>query len=196
MGLGKQAKVINPKQVDALLHHVGKGRNGLRNKFIVLLSVRAGLRAKEIAAIRWSMVLDASSDVGNEIHLTNVASKGNSGRVIPLNRQLRDVLIALYRTQPDRSGLTNIITSERSQVTSAQVIVNLFQRWYRDLGLVGCSSHSGRRTFITITARKISTVGGSLLDVQPLAGHASLQTTQRYIEHNSDARKRVVEIVQ
>ena len=103
MGLGKQAKVINPKQVDALLHHVGKGRNGLRNKVIVLLSVRAGLRAKEIAAIRWSMVLDASSDVGNEIHLTNVASKGNSGRVIPLNRQLRDVLIALYRTQPDRS---------------------------------------------------------------------------------------------
>ena len=74
--------------------------------------------------------------------------------------------------------------------------MNLFQRWYRDLGLVGCSSHSGRRTFITITARKISTVGGSLLDVQSLAGHASLQTTQRYIEHNSDARKRVVEIVQ
>ena len=66
--------------------------------------------------------------------------------------------------------------------------------WYRDLGLIGCSSHSGRRTFITNAARKISTVGGSLRDVQHLAGHFSLQTTQRYIEGDSEARKRVVQL--
>jgi integrase/recombinase XerD len=54
----------------------------------------------------------------------------------------------------------------------------MFQRWYGDLGFVGCSSHSGRRTLITNVARKISTVGGSLKDVQQLAGHANLQTTQ------------------
>lgn len=57
MSLGKQAKVLNAKQVDALLHHVGKLRNGLRNQVIVLLSVRAGLRAKEIACLKWSMIL-------------------------------------------------------------------------------------------------------------------------------------------
>jgi integrase/recombinase XerD len=89
----------------------------------------------------------------------------------------------------------HVIRTERSAHTSAQAIVNLFQRWYRDLGLVGCSSHSGRRTFITNAARKISTVGGSLRDVQHLAGHSSLQTTQRYIEGDSEARKRVVDLV-
>ena len=76
-----------------------------------------------------------------------------------------------------------------------QVIVNMFRKWYRDLGLVGCSSHSGRRTFITNAARKISTVGGSLRDVQFLAGHSSLNTTQRYIEGDSEARSRVVDII-
>jgi len=195
MALGKQAKILNQKQVDAVLHHIGNGRNGLRNQVILLLSVRAGLRAKEIAALRWSMVLDAAGMVGDEIHLTNVASKGNSGRVIPLNRQLRAALDALYQAQPDSTGSNPVISSERSDATSAQVIVNMFQRWYRDLGLIGCSSHSGRRTFITNAARRISSVGGSLRDVQVLAGHSSLQTTQRYIEGHGDASKRVVELV-
>jgi integrase len=191
MSLGKQAKVLNPKQVDALLHHVGTLRNGLRNQVIVLLSVRAGLRAKEVANLRWSMVVDADGELGDYIHLTDAASKGRSGRLIPINKQLKASLIELYGK--DRGEW--VIRTERADRTSAQAVVNLFQSWYRDLGLVGCSSHSGRRTFITNAARKISTVGGSLRDVQHLAGHSSLQTTQRYIEGDSEARKRVVDLV-
>ncbi len=71
----------------------------------------------------------------------------------------------------------------------------MFQRWYRHLGFVGCSSHSGRRTFITNAARKISAVGGSLRDVQELAGHSNLRTTQRYIDVNPDAQVNVVALV-
>ncbi|MCZ8019038.1 site-specific integrase [Novosphingobium sp.] len=194
MALGKQAKILNRQQIDALLHHVGKRRNGLRNQVIVLLSVRAGLRAKEIAALKWSMVVGADGEVGEYIHLTNDASKGQSGRIIPINRQLRTALVEL--SERGRSDPTAyVVRTERSDQTSAQAVVNLFQRWYRELGLIGCSSHSGRRTFITNAARKISTVGGSLRDVQHLAGHSSLQTTQRYIEGDSEARKRVVELL-
>jgi integrase/recombinase XerD len=74
-------------------------------------------------------------------------------------------------------------------------IVNLFATWYRAAGLQGCSSHSGRRTFITNAARTISTVGGSLRDFQSLAGHRALSTTQHYIEADADTQKRVVELV-
>jgi integrase/recombinase XerD len=87
------------------------------------------------------------------------------------------------------------IQSERSRGMSAQAIVNLFWRWYRHVGFDGFSSHSGRRTFITNTARKISTVGGSLRDVQMLAGHSNLRTTQAYIEANAEAQVRIVELV-
>ena len=194
MGIGKQAKILNRSQVEAVLNHINGRRYGLRNQVVFLLSVRAGLRAKEIAALKWSMVVGADGEVGEFIHLTNVASKGQSGRIIPINKQLRLSLVDLFVLRGSDPN-AYVIRTERSDRTSAQAIVNLFQRWYGDLGLIGCSSHSGRRTFITNAARKISTVGGSLRDVQHLAGHSSLQTTQRYIEGDSEARKRVVDLV-
>jgi site-specific recombinase XerD len=126
--------------------------------------------------------------------LENTASKGQSGRVIPMNDEVRTALAAYAKTTIIASG-NYLIESERSNRMSAQAIVNLFWRWYQHIGFDGCSSHSGRRTFITNTARKISTVGGSLRDVQMLAGHTNLRTTQRYIEANPEAQMKIVELV-
>ena len=142
-----------------------------RNQVILLLNIKAGLRAKEIAALTWDMLTDAEGNLGSAIHLRNEASKGRSGRVIPLNRDLQQALQELFQA---RGTSPYVITSERLQRTSAAVIVNLFAGWYRTLGFQGCSSPSGRRTFITGAAGRISTVGGSLRDVQMLAGHAAL----------------------
>ena len=122
------------------------------------------------------------------------ASKGKSGRFIPLSDEVRQALIEYRDTVLSYAG-PHVICTERSLETSAQAIVNMFHRWYRHLGFVGCSSHSGRRTFITNAARKISTVGGSLKDVQELAGHSNLRTTQRYIDPNPEAQVRVVQMV-
>jgi len=84
---------------------------------------------------------------------------------------------------------------ERDRGLSAGAVTVWFHRLSGDLGMIGCSSHSGRRTFITRAARKISEVGGSLRDVQMLAGHASLSTTARYIEHDADAQRKVVSLI-
>ncbi len=199
MGLSKQAKTLTKAQIAAVTAHIGKARNGLRNQVILGLSVKAGLRAKEIANLKWSMVLESDGEVGQYIRLTNDASKGRSGRIIPLNKELRSLICKLKQQATKGTNFApleaNVIVSERSKAVSAQVIVNMFQKWYRELGLIGCSSHSGRRTFITNAAKKITTVGGSLRDVQFLAGHSSLNTTQRYIEGDSEARARIVDII-
>lgn len=125
------------------------------------------------------MVTDADGHVGAALQLRDEASKGRSGRVIPLNKELRE---SLEQLQKNRGRSPFIVTKERAEKATPASIVNLFAAWYRIIGLKGCSSHSGRRTFITNAARKISTVGGSLRDVQMLAGHRALSTTQRYIE--------------
>jgi integrase/recombinase XerD len=194
MGLGKQAKTLSKGQVDAVLGYLAKTRWPTRSRLIFLLSVKAGLRAKEIASLSWRMVTDAGGQIGQSIRLENKASKGQSGRVVPMNEELRTALVNYSKTvyMPDSPFL---IESERSKGMSPQAVVNLFWRWYRYVGFDGCSSHSGRRTFITNAARKISTVGGSLRDVQMLAGHSNLRTTQGYIEANAEAQVRIVELV-
>jgi len=199
MALGKQAKILTKGQVDSLTAFLLTRRHGLRDQTVFLLSVRAGLRAKEVANLRWAMLLTPEGEVSNEIHLTDNASKGRSGRVIPLNKQLRLNLVKMLDVAKQGRGFdfekSYVITTERSAQTSPQAVVNMFKRWYNDVGLLGCSSHSGRRTFITNAARKISTVGGSLRDVQMLAGHASLAVTQRYIEGDSEARQKIVDLI-
>ena len=73
-----------------------------------------------------------------------------------------------------------IVRTERTPFTTSQTIVNMFQKWYGKLGLIGCSSHSGRRTFITETSKKISLVGGSLRDIQMMVGHSNLNYPKIY----------------
>jgi len=194
VGLGKQAKTLSKGQVEAVLGYLATTRWPTRNRVIFLLSAKAGLRAKEIAGLTWRMVTDARGQIGRTIYLENTASKGQSGRVIPMNDELRTALASYAKTTIIASN-SFLIESERSNAMSAQAIVNLFWRWHQHIGFDGCSSHSGRRTFITNTARKISTVGGSLRDVQMLAGHTNLRTTQRYIEANPEAQMKIVELV-
>ena len=196
MSLGKQAKTLTKPQIDAVLGYLAKTRYPVRNRVIFLLSVKAGLRAKEIASLKWSMVTDAEGVLTDAISLTDIASKGRGGRVIPINKDLKAALVAL-QAEADKATRPSpfVITSERAGRTSSYAIVNKFAAWYRALGFNGASSHSGRRTAITAWARRISTVGGSLRDVQLLAGHSALSTTQRYIDGAEEARRRVVELV-
>lgn len=195
MSLGKQAKVLSKHQQSAMLSFTDTTRMPERNRVIFLLSVRAGLRAKEIACLTWGMITDAEGQIIDAIKLQNSASKGKSGGIVWMNQDLQSALIAYHKSLKYMSANDKIIKTERSKDASAQVIVNLFYIWYKKMGFSGCSSHSGRRTFITNASRKISSVGGSIRDVQMLARHSSLQMTQRYIDADVDAQKKVVQII-
>lgn len=193
MAIGKQAKILTDKQQNLTLTYLESTRHPLRNKVIFMLSFKAGLRAKEIAKLQWSMV--CNSDV---INLSNNASKGKySGRIIPLHKELKTLLMELLKQQRQNEFFSlakAVINTERGQATTAQVIVNFFHDLYKNIGFNGCSSHSGRRTFITNAAKHISLVGGTLNDVRMLAGHSSLATTQRYIAYDTEAQRKIVEM--
>jgi integrase len=151
VSLAKQAKILSKAQQEAVLASLASTRYPVRDRVIFLLSVRAGLRAKEIAALKWEMITDAEGELADVIALTNVAAKGKrGGRAIPIAKDLKAALVALkteaasdYRRSP------YVVTSERGFSTSSYAIVNKFASWYRALGFTGASSHSGRRTDIT-----------------------------------------------
>jgi len=128
---------------------------------MVLLSFRAGLRAKEIAQLTWSMVADTTGELADAISLHNKASKGKAGgRTIPLHRELADALLALKAVRGERvRPHRRVIYSERAPGYSPNAVAIWFHTRYREIGLAGASSHSGRRTFITAVAKKITDAG-------------------------------------
>lgn len=190
--LTKQAKILSEDQIELTLNYLKTTRYPLRNKVIFLLSLH-GLRSKEIAELEILMVSDSTGEISEVISLTNKASKGHSGRLVYMNATLQAAIKEYLASRTAASKY--LITTERSEQFSPNAVAVWFKRLYKSLNFQGASSHSGRRTFITNSAKKISLVGGSLRDVMALAGHAHLSTTQRYIEQDSDAQRKVVSML-
>ena len=190
---GKQAKLLSAADLNDLLVFASCTRNALRNRVIVLLSAKAGLRAGEIANLTWDMVLDATGRIGG-VHRT-AGQRRQEGQRPDHSRCIR---ISAPRSSPGvavRGERHYVAASERGGPMTPLSIVVWFNRAFRNTGLQGCSSHSGRRTFITRAARLVPQAGGSLRDVQLLAGHASITTTQRYIDGDSDAQRKLVSLL-
>jgi integrase len=189
---GRQAKTLSGADLSDLLVFASCTRHPLRNTVIVLLSAKAGLRAGEIANLTWDMVVDANGRISGLIELHDGAAKKCSGRCIPIHPDLATALEAWRRIAPP---CEYVIVSQRGGPMSPLSIVVWFNRAFKNIGLRGCSSHSGRRTFVTRAARIVHKAGGSLRDVQLLAGHRSIQTTQRYIDGDSDAQRKLIAMI-
>ena len=176
-----------------MLRHVSRSSSfPERDRAMILLSVKAGLRACEIAGLDWSMVLDAQGRVSGTIHVRDVIAKKRGGRRIPMHPDLRRTLEQLTRTV---EPVGPVIRSYRGGHLKANSVVNWFVALFQELGFEGCSSHSGRRSFITVAARNIHRSGCSLRDVQLLAGHRSIETTERYIDGDTCAQRKLVAYV-
>ena len=188
---GRQAKALSAAVLTRVLREVQRSPSPERDRAMVLLSVRAGLRAGEIAGLTWPMVLDSRGRIGRCIEVSDAIAKKGSGRRVPVHSELRSALQALHRRQNTTAG--PVIASARAGHLQANSIVNWFVALYARVGAEGCSSHSGRRTFITGAARAAHRAGASLRDVQLLAGHRSIETTQGYIDGDTDAQRRLVD---
>jgi integrase/recombinase XerD len=93
--IGKRAKILGPAHVEDLLFFAQHTRHPVRNRVIVLLSVKAGLRAAEIANLAWAMVVDPTGEIATTLELQDRVAKKGSGRVIPIHRELRETLVRL-----------------------------------------------------------------------------------------------------
>ena len=143
------------------------------------------------------MVTDAAGHVAEGLHVPNRASKGKTGgRTMPLHPALQAALVTLQAERGDTASPERpLLFSERGGGLAPATVRLWFHRLSTSLKMEGCSSHSGRRTCMTRAARTVSQVGGSLRDVQELAGHTSLAMTQRSIEGDTEAKRKLVALL-
>jgi integrase len=87
--LGRQAKIVSPATLRLMLAYARQARQPKRDTVIVLLSVKAGLRACEIAGLQWSMVMTDNSKIGDVIDIRDTIAKRGAGRRIPMHSDLQ-----------------------------------------------------------------------------------------------------------
>ena len=185
------AKIVDAKELQRLFSHVATRRQCDRDTLLLLLSYKAGMRACELAGLDWAMVTSPSGKIADSINIAGYIAKNGRARRIPMHPELARALRTCWKAQ-DRPLSGPVLRSQKGGHLVAGSVVNWFTALYAQVGLTGCSSHSGRRTFITNSARLVAKVGGCLRDVQELAGHSSITTTERYIEGDRAAQRKLV----
>jgi integrase/recombinase XerD len=188
----KQAKVLSDQELKRVLAVVQQGRHAARNRLALMLSHLAGLRVGEIAQLRWGDVLGSDGQLFDRITLRPETTKGRKGRTVFVNEKLAR---ELKRYHSETSGAVEthrplLLTQKRTAFTP-NTLCQLIGELYRAAGILGASSHSGRRWFITQLAHK----GISPKVIMTLAGHQHLTTTQRYIDVNDQMMRSAVDVL-
>lgn len=181
-----QAKTIKPEQfqqVVAMLNNFSERRE--IDNTLISLSFKGGLRACELAGLSWREVTDVFGKVRSDAFaVTPAISKYGKARVVPMHPETHAALVALHASLPKERTRSNmpVIPARDGTFWKANSLQKYMGRLYRKMGLDGVSSHSGRRSCLTAMAQRANTYGCSLRDVQLVAGHSSIKTTEAYIE--------------
>ena len=181
MSYGK-ANILDQETLEKIVESVSRDPQfGKRNKVMFMLSFHAGLRACEIAGLTWSNMTDAKGEIRKgSFWVPKGIAKNGREREVPLHPDLYEALVVAHAGR--KGEPIAFMQTNKQRHMSANYVAVWFKKVYKDHDLEGCSSHSGRRTMITALARNCNKLGCSLKDVQNIAGHAYIDTTEEYIE--------------
>ena len=186
-----QAQTLTAQQLTRVLGAAAESRYPVRNRAILLMQHLSGMRVGEVAALLYGDVVAADGTIKAEVRLTAAQTKGNNSRTVLLPERLRAELAHYVAQHPNKRANSPLFYTERRVGFSADTLTHIINGLYKRAGLDGCSSHSGRRSFIT----KLAEQGVSARVLQQLAGHANLSTTQRYIDIKPSMLRSAVELV-
>jgi integrase/recombinase XerD len=173
-----QAKTLTEKEVRKILSYIAIHKHAARNRAMLLVTHWSGMRVGEVAALRIADVLAADGSIKDEVRLLPEQTKGKHARSVFLPEKLRKEL-STYLATINRSDTSKpLFSTQKRDSFSANTLCQHFHYLYRQAGIDGASSHSGRRTFITALASK----GVGVRVLMALAGHRNISTTQAYIQ--------------
>lgn len=186
-----QAKTLTPEELEKVLAYVATKKYPQRDRAMILTSCYSGLRVAEIAGLKMGDVVNDDGTIRNEVRLSAAQTKGGQPRTVFLPKKLQEELAIYLETRRARFPDIPFFHTASRLGFSANSLCQWFYWAYRNAGIAGASSHSGRRTFITTLANK----GISVRVLAGLAGHKSIAVTQKYIDVNPDLMRNAVELI-
>lgn len=185
----KKSKVL-PKALDIddsfnLLKKIGKiettAWQGLRDKAILTLLYGCGLRISEALSVN-------VGDINAQSEFLRVRGKGNKERLVPLLPIAWQNIEAYLAECPYHNNVGEpLFLGARGERISPRIIQRQIQKLRIMLGLPDTvTPHALRHSFAT----QLLAEGTDLRSIQELLGHASLSTTQRYTDVQTETLQR------
>jgi site-specific recombinase XerD len=163
-----------------------------RDVAVLALALCAGLRLSELLALRIGDVVGRDGE-----RRVEVAGKGGRPRTVPIEPEL-DVLIERYldsrRLRFGRAGARSPLLVDRQGAALRRGgLQYLVESCFRRAGVSdrvprGAQLHALRHTFAT----RLAEDGANASEIMRLLGHASLTTSQGYIEVTAEQQRAAV----
>ena len=186
-----QASVLTDTEIRRAFRIIETTRHAKRNRLAFTLSIFAGLRVGEIAALTVGDVATQSGEVRREIKLGAHQTKGSKGRTVVLSERVRREIGSFLKTQPVRHDQTPLIASQRNARAFSNVTLSMLFKAIYEIAGIRTSSHSGRRTFAT----RLNTRGVGMRTIQKLMGHKNIGTTALYCDVSDETMRNAVELM-
>ena len=160
----------------------------LRDRLAIGLMMAAGLRREEAASIQFTDIVKQ-----NQRYVLNVTGKGAKSRVVPINERLAEAIID-WQFLIDTEGLVlrslgrNRIPGESISTTG---LYNIVQKRGKMIGKPELQPHDLRRTYAELGRR----AGVPISQISKLLGHASIETTQEYLNIELDLEMTISDFV-
>jgi len=186
-----QARTLSDRELQRVLDYTNQTKFAKRNKTVLLLTHWAGMRIGEVAALRYCDVLTTDQKIRTEIYLSAEQTKGSKSREVLLSERMQAELASYVLAYPCKDLKKPLFATLRADGFTSNTLTHIVNGLYRQAGLDGATSHSGRRGYLT----KLSEKGVSVRVMMQLAGHSAMSTTQKYIDTRPDILRNAVELV-
>ena len=187
-----QAKTLSKRELKQLIEVTQAcSRYPKRDVAMLLLTHLCGMRVGEVAGLLVGDVRDDAGQVKHELVLDAARTKSRRARRVFVPRAMVQHLTLYLAEHPDLPSSSYLFATQKQSHFTANTAAQHLQRLYARAGIAGATSHSGRRTWITTLSQK----GVGVRVLAEMAGHASIQTTQRYIDVNDEMMRAAAELI-
>ena len=180
-GSNNNVDVYSNEELEKILSAVDEEEVTIRNKLIVYLLLYSGIRVSELVSIKTSNINFLTGEL-------KIVGKGNKYREIPINKKLKKVLKSYLNTERKENKQAEdspyLLLTERSPKMHRDTVNYVLKKIGKDLDFE-IYPHKFRHTTFTLLIAK----GVDISTISHLAGHASIETTNKYYLHTNREEK-------
>lgn len=171
------AKTLTTSEIETVLEHLSHKKHSSRNRLLIMMNHYLGMKVNEISKITLGDVIDSSNQLKD--HITLPPNKYGQSHTVLINKTIQSELTSYLQICDLSDHSRKLFYTQKNPSTgfSSNTLTQFFFYAYKDAGIVGASSHSGRKGFINALAKN----GTKPRIIQKLTGHSNIQSVKDQI---------------